>query len=101
MRRALPWVAAGVGLVLVVAGLVVFVVANRAPAGDVGWSAYAPLESEVAYQSSLTLTFDDRWTVLWTGGHLLGAGLLVTGLLVLATLGGWLLGRRRPARPAA
>jgi len=32
--------------------------------------------------------------VLWTGTHLVGAGLLVLGLLVLAGLAGWLFGRR-------
>jgi hypothetical protein len=39
--------------------------------------------------------------VLWTGQHLLGAGLLVLGLLVLAGVGGWLLGRRTGRRSAA
>ena len=102
MRRALPWVVAAVALVLVVAGVVVFVVANRTPVGDFGWSAYAPLEPRTAaYDSTLVLSFDDRWTVLWTARHLLGAGLVVAGLLVLAALGGWLLGRRTGARARA
>ena len=102
MRRALPWVVAAVGLVLVVAGLVVFVIADRAPVGDFGWYAYAPLEpGTAAYDSTLRLSFDDGWTVLWTARHLLGAGLLVAGLLVLAALGGWLLGRRGGARARA
>ena len=96
MRRALPWLSAGLGLALVVAGVVVFAATNRTPVGDFGWTAYAPLEPE-AYASDLTLTFDDTWTVLWTRGHLLGAGLVVAGLLVVAALGGWLLGRRTPS----
>ncbi len=96
MRRALPWLTAGLGLALVVAGVVVFALAGQAPVGDFGWSAYAPLEEvDAAYDSSLVLDVDDRWTVLSTGGHLFGAGLVVAGLLVLAALGGWLVGRRR------
>jgi hypothetical protein len=99
VRRVLPWLAAGLGLAAVVAGVVVFVLAAQAPVGDFGWSAYAPLEEvDDAFDSSLVLSFEDRWTVLWTGGHLLGAGLVVAGLLVLAALGGWLFGRRRAAR---
>jgi heme/copper-type cytochrome/quinol oxidase subunit 1 len=96
MRRALPWGTSVAGLVLVVAGLVVFVVANRAPVGDFGWASYAPLEAGEPgpYTSALTLSFDDGWTVLATGRHLLAAGLVVAGLLVLSALGGWLLGRR-------
>jgi hypothetical protein len=35
--------------------------------------------------------------VLWTGTHLLGAALVVLGLLVLTAVGGWLVGRRSDA----
>jgi hypothetical protein len=86
---------AGLGLVSVVAGVLVFAWANRSPA-DFGWTAYAPLEPVPGgpYRSDLTLTFHDGWTVLWTAGHLVGAVLVVLGLLVLAAVGGWLLGRR-------
>jgi heme/copper-type cytochrome/quinol oxidase subunit 1 len=99
MRRLLPAVVAALGVALAGSGVVVFAVANRSgtPA-DFGWSAYAPLEPQVGHQSRLTVSFSDRWTVLWTGGHLLGALLLVLGLLVLAAVGGWLLGRRSRVR---
>ncbi len=45
-----------------------------------------------AYQSELLLLTDG--TVLWNRQHAIGAGLAVLGLLVLAGLGGWFLGRR-------
>jgi heme/copper-type cytochrome/quinol oxidase subunit 1 len=95
MRRRVPALLAVLGSGLVVAGVVVSVVVNRrgAPA-DVGWAAYTPLAEQPAYRSSLVVSFDDGWTVLWTGGHLLGALLAVAGLLVLTALGGWWLGRR-------
>jgi heme/copper-type cytochrome/quinol oxidase subunit 1 len=103
MRRALPWLVAGLGAVLVAAGVVVFTAANRG-AADFGWSSYAPLEpTDDAYRSAITYTFSGGTTVLWTGQHLLGAGLVVLGLLVLNGVGGWLLGRRvgRRAIPRA
>jgi heme/copper-type cytochrome/quinol oxidase subunit 1 len=102
MRRAAPWLLGALGVVLVVAGVVVFAAANRGPA-DVGWTSYSPLQegSRGAYQSSLMLTFGDGTAVLWTGRHLLGAGLGVGGLLVLVGLGGWLLGRRAGRRRTA
>jgi hypothetical protein len=86
------WAVGGVGVLLLVAGVGVFAMANAPGAGDVGWAAYAPLEPD-AYSSRLTLTFGDG-AVLWTGQHAVGAGLAVLGLLVLVGLGGWLLGRR-------
>lgn len=99
MRRAAPWLALLGGTLLCAAGVAVFWSTNIArDPGDVGWYAYAPLsELTPAYQSTLTLSFDDddRWSLVWTAGHLLGVGLLVLGLLVLAGSGGWLLGRRR------
>ena len=95
MRRALPWLIAGSGAVLVEAGIAVFATAGHEPS-DFGWSAYAPLEPTQA--PSATYTFVDSATVLWTGQHLLGAGLLVLGLLVLAGVGGWLLGLRTGRR---
>jgi heme/copper-type cytochrome/quinol oxidase subunit 1 len=99
VRRFLPAGVAALGVLLVVAGVVVFVVANTSGASsDFGWTAYAPLDPAVANRSRLTLTFGDRWTVLWTGRHLLGALLVVLGLLALAAVGGWLLGRRTRTR---
>ena len=99
MRRALPWIVGAVGGALVVAGAVVFVLANKAGVPDFGWTAYAPLEPEVApaYSSDLVLSFDG-WTVLWTAGHLLGVLLAGLGLLLLTGLAGWLLGRRSGRR---
>jgi hypothetical protein len=90
----LPGVLALAGFGLVLAGVIVFDLANR-PSHDVGRSS-AMLEPmpDGAYQSVITVTYGDRWTVLWTGGHLLGAGLVVLGLLVLVGVGGWWFGRR-------
>jgi hypothetical protein len=92
VRRALPWLLLGLAVVLAAAGVAVFWATNLAPVGGVGWSAYAPLEPGGPFPPAAD------WLVLWTGGHLLGAGLLVLGLLVLAAVGGWLLGRRSPRR---
>jgi hypothetical protein len=99
------WAVGALGALLCAAGAAVFVQGGRSPAGG-GWTAYtgsyAPL-GPGAYQSELTLMFDDGASVLWTTNHLLGAALVVLGLLVLAGLGGWLLGRRTAAgeTPAA
>ncbi|WP_336029460.1 hypothetical protein [Geodermatophilus sp. FMUSA9-8] len=97
MRRGLPWAVAAFGLSLVVAGIAVFWWTNTHPVPPSGWSAYAPLEADRAYESRLTLTVDSGW-VSWSGGHLTGAGLAVVGALVLAGLGGWALGRRSGRR---
>ena len=95
MRRALPWLLAGAGAALVVAGVALFWLANLRPTG---WTAYTSAEEPLrAYQSSLTLSFEGGG-VLWTGQHLLGAGLAVLGLLLVAGSGGWLLGRRAGRR---
>jgi hypothetical protein len=96
MRRTLPWLVAGLGAVLVAAGGAVFAEANR-DAADFGWSAYVPLDqTPSAYRSAITFS---NGTVLWTGQHLLGAVLVVLGLLVLTGVGGWLLGRPAAPRP--
>ena len=95
MRRALPWVLLGCGGVLALAGVLVFAVANRGPQ-DFGWTAYAPLQ-EIGTDYVNGVTFSDG-SVLWTAQHLLGAGLLVLGLLVLTGAGAWLLGRRAGRR---
>jgi heme/copper-type cytochrome/quinol oxidase subunit 1 len=100
MRRRVPALLTVLGSCLVAAGVVVLAAANAARGGpaDVGWTAYTPLADEVAYRSSLVVSFDDGWTVLWTGQHLLGALLAVAGLLVLTATGGWWFGRRTAAR---
>ena len=88
------WAVGALGALLCAAGVVVFTLANRAPTGWTAYSGgYAPLRPG-AYRSELTLTFTDGWSVLWTGGHLVGALLVVAGLLLLTGLAGWLLGRR-------
>ena len=92
MRRALPGLVAGLGVVLAAGGVTVFWATNLSGAGGVGWSAYAPLEPGDPVPPGA------GWQVTWTGGHLLGAALLAAGLLVLAALGGWLLGRRSGRR---
>ena len=96
MRRWRPWLVGLAGLALVVAGTVVFWIAERQPFGWVMYGgSYSPLDPRepAPYTSSLGLSFGGP-SVLWTGRHLLGAGLTVLGLLLLVGLGGWLLGRR-------
>jgi len=95
VRRAIPWLVSGLGAVLAVAGVLVFAAANRGPQ-DFGWTAYAPLQ-EVGSDYVNGVTFSDG-AVLWTPEHLLGAGLLVLGLLLLTGAGAWLLGRRAGLR---
>ena len=89
------WAVGALGALLCAAGVVVFALANRVPTG---WTAYTgsyqPLMPDDAHQSDFSIAFTDGWTVLWTGGHLAGALLVMAGLLVLAGLAGWLLGRR-------
>jgi hypothetical protein len=97
MRRA-PLLLGVLVWVLVAAGVTVFWFADRAggPAGTGYTGSYEPLPpaGSEAYRSVLFLSYDE-WTVLWTSTHLVGAGLLMGGLLVLAGLVGWLIGRRR------
>jgi hypothetical protein len=94
MRRALPWLAAGLGAVLLVVGVTVFALASSA---DFGWTAYtgsyAPLEPDAGAVRSELFLFSDG-AVLWTRRHAVGAGLAALGLLVLVGLAGWLVGRR-------
>lgn len=99
MRRAGPVVVGGAGAVLAILGVVVFALANSASTAGLGWTAYAPLAPADAHTSELTVTFSDG-SVLWTRQHAVGAGLVVLGLLLLAALAGWWLGRRTGrARP--
>ena len=93
MRRALPALLGALGGVLVAVGVAVFWRANTRSWVVYG-GGYAPLEPGSAYESRLTLSFDRPWTVLWTAGHLAGVLLVVAGLLVLAAMTGWWLGRR-------
>jgi hypothetical protein len=72
--------------------MAVFAAANSGPA-DFGWTTYGPLD-EVRHPYRSGIVFSDATTVLWTGKHVLGAGLVVLGALVLVGVGGWLLGRR-------
>ena len=96
-RPVLPWLALALGVVLAGAGVAVFWATNLAPPpGGAGWTAYAPLEAGDPVPPGLGRGV--TWTVTWTGGHLVGAALLLLGLLVLAALGGWALGRRTGGR---
>ncbi|MCZ2837481.1 hypothetical protein [Modestobacter sp. VKM Ac-2985] len=103
MSRAAPRLVLALGAVLCALGVALFWWANRSGSPtDGGWAAYPTLPTGTAYQSSLTLSFDDdRWAVLWTAGHVVGAVLVVAGLLGLSGLAGWSLGRRRAGRRPA
>jgi hypothetical protein len=97
VRRALPWAVAVLGAALAVAGVAVFWWTNTRPPTVTYGGSYSPLTE--AYDSTLTLT-SDGVEVLWARGHLVGAGLLVAGALVLAAVGGWALGCRSGRRAA-
>jgi hypothetical protein len=100
VNRAAPALLTTLGGLLLVAGIAVFWRTNTRGAGWTEYTgSYAPLEPGTAYESRLTLSFGDGWTVLWTGGHLAGAGLAVLGLLLLTGTAGWWLGRRSAGRP--
>ena len=92
MRRALPWLVAGLGVVLAAGGVALFWATNLSGGGGVGWAAYAPLTAGDPVPPGA------GWQVVWTRGHLVGAVLVGAGLLVLAAVGGWLLGRRSTRR---
>ena len=94
MRRPALWPAPALGALLCAAGAAVLGRAEAAAPDDFGWFAYSPPGVDIAYDSDLLASFDDPWPLLWTGGHLLGVGLLVAGLLVLGGWAGRLLGRR-------
>ena len=96
MRRAAPWLFAGLGVLLLVAGAVLFAGADEVE--EVGYGgSYEPLPVD-AYSSTLTLTYDDA--VVWIPAHLTGLALAAAGGLLLAAVGGWVLGRRGRATPA-
>ena len=94
MRRPAAWLAPALGALMCVAGTAVIGWAEATTPNGPGWFAYSPPGIDIAYDSDLLASFDDTWPLLWTGRHLLGVGLLVAGLLVLAAWAGRLLGRR-------
>ncbi|NEM08504.1 hypothetical protein [Geodermatophilus normandii] len=100
MRRALPWAVAVVGAALAVAGVAAFWWTNTRHPTVTHDGSYAPL-LPVDSASGSTPTVTSGGSVLWEAGHLVGAGLLVAGALVLAAVGGWALGRRSARRGAA
>jgi LPXTG-motif cell wall-anchored protein len=99
MRHVQPRLMGALGVLLVVAGAVVFAEAS----GGLDVMTYDAVhpEPESAYGSTLALSFDGGPLLAWTAGQAVGAALVVLGLLALAGLGGWWLGRRRhSATPA-
>jgi hypothetical protein len=94
VRRVVPGIVAALAVVLVLTGIAVFAAANSGPA-DAGRTGYAPLEPGTPgpFDTTTYVSAPDR-AVLWTAGHVLGAGIVVVGVLLLAAVGGWLLGRR-------
>lgn len=96
MSRSAPWLVAGLGLLLVVAGAVVFAVADGARE-VVYEGSYEPLSTS-AYSGTLGVSSDDA--VVWTRAHVAGLGLAATGTVLLAAVGGRWSGRRGSADPA-
>lgn len=94
MRRRLPAVTAVVALVSVTAGVVLVLTADVRADGAVGWFAYGDAAVEQAMQRA-----DSRFWIEAEDSALVGAALVVVGLLALAALAGWLVGRRRAAHP--
>lgn len=81
-------VAAGLGLVLVVFGVVLMVTSE---AVSFGWFAYAPLAEDPV----ISAVGD---AVVLTRQQAAGAGVVVVGAVVLAGATGWAVGRRQPHR---
>ena len=96
MSRSAAWLVAGLGLLLVVAGGVVFAAADGV---EQVWydGSYEPLAG--ASSSAPGMTSDDA--VVWARAHLVGLGLAGAGVVLLAAEGGWLLSRRGSAAPRA
>ena len=90
MTRRVPVLLAVLGWVLVAAGIGTFWWANRT-----GWTAYTASYAPLQPGESVPVLFYGDGTFLWTLGHVVGAGLVVLGLLLFAGLTGWALGRRR------
>lgn len=85
-RQLLTRVLLLVGLVAVIVGACVVVVAHPQPA-SFGWFAYAPLSS--------TISITDGVHIISTG-ELVGAAVLAIGLIALAFWAGLRVGVRRP-----
>jgi hypothetical protein len=99
VRRAVPGLVAALGVLLVLTGLVLVGTAGADPVTAYD-GTYAPLADSGAYRSVLTLTVEGA--LVWTRTQVVGAGVAVLGLLLLAAVAGWLLGLRvgRRARPS-
>jgi hypothetical protein len=93
VKRLGPVLVAVAAWLLVAAGVATFWAATRR--GGPGWTAYTGSYAPLEPGEPVPVLFLGEGGVLWTSMHLVGAALVVLGLLVLAALGGWWLGRRR------
>lgn len=99
MKRWIPVAVGGVGAALAIAGVAIFWRTNVAASMLHGSASYAPLEAEGSGSRAGWFAYSGgRIVVGWTAGHLIGAGLLLLGLLALSGVGGWWLGRRSARR---
>lgn len=87
--KVAAWMA---GVVMVAAGVVLFLVSGSDDI-EFGWFAYTPLEEG----SGVEFDFSGSG-VLWSYERLLGLGIGVLGLLVLAVAVGYRWGRRSTVR---
>lgn len=89
MRRVLPAVLLGAGAVMLVAGVVVLLVADRV--GEFGWFAYAPLAGEGSGS-------DAGGLFVLTSGQVLGLSAVGVGVVVLVGAAAYRLGRAGSGR---
>ena len=92
MRSRWFLLAIAVAVAMVVAGVLLFLISGSDEI-DFGWFAYTPLDEE----SGVDLEFSGN-AVLWSTRRVLGLGVGVLGLLVLAVAAGYRWGRRSASR---
>lgn len=89
------------GLLLLVVGVGLYVVARPAGPTDFGWFAYTPLGGDVtatgtSMASTLDISFDSSSELVFlTRDRLVAIGVLALGLLVLTSALAYRAGRRR------